>query len=165
MNTRAGTSRLITTSIVAMMTSAIWLAGGLSATADPPGNNGTVKVAGEDVGVGNDSHVGCAFTVDFYGYDMGDLYADFTIEGQAPTDGDTVWAAYVFIGGDPAGGGTDADASAAVDLSGAFNGAPHEQQGFNVKLTVHADGSQGADTKHKTFWVDCGSGEGEGEGG
>ena len=26
-------------------------------------------------------------------------------------------------------------------------------KGFHVKLTIHADGSQGADTKHKVFWV------------
>ena len=29
----------------------------------------------------------------------------------------------------------------------------HPQQGYHVKLTVNADGSQGADTKHKVFWV------------
>jgi hypothetical protein len=28
------------------------------------------------------------------------------------------------------------------------------RQGFHVKLTVHAEGSQGADTKHKVFWVE-----------
>jgi hypothetical protein len=31
------------------------------------------------------------------------------------------------------------------------------KQGFHVKLIVNADGSQGADKKHKVFWVqDCG---------
>ena len=30
---------------------------------------------------------------------------------------------------------------------------PHAVQGFHVKLTVNADGSQGADVKHKVFWV------------
>ncbi len=30
----------------------------------------------------------------------------------------------------------------------------HPQQGYHVKLTIHAPGSQGADTKHKVFWVE-----------
>jgi hypothetical protein len=59
-------------------------------------------------------------------------------------------------------GGTDHDASAPVDLTDAFSGEPHAQEGFHVRLTVQADGSQGADTKHKTFWVPCDSGEGGG---
>src|SRR5690606_18956235 len=34
---------------------------------------------------------------------------------------------------------------------------PHPQQSWHVRLTVHAEGSQGADVKHKTFWVSgCG---------
>ena len=27
------------------------------------------------------------------------------------------------------------------------------QQGFHIKLTIHADGAQGNDTKYKVFWV------------
>jgi hypothetical protein len=160
MRARRGTIRAVGVSILGML-SVIWL-GGLSAWADPPGNNGTVKVAGGDMSTGgNDSHVGCAFAVDFYGFDEGDLYADLTIEGQAPTSGGLLWIDRVFIGEDVAGGGTDLDASAWVDFSAAFAGTP---QGVHVKLTVNADGSHGADTKHKTFWVDCASGEGGGEG-
>jgi hypothetical protein len=30
---------------------------------------------------------------------------------------------------------------------------PQPQQGFHVKLTINAEGSQGADVKHKVFWV------------
>jgi hypothetical protein len=29
----------------------------------------------------------------------------------------------------------------------------HPNQGFHVKLTINAEGSQGADVKHKVFWV------------
>lgn len=152
-------TRWITTSIVTIMASAVWLVGGVS-SADPPGNNGTVKVSGGDLdGIGNEPHVGCSFTIDFYGYDQGDFYGDITIEGQEPTGGGLLWIDRAFIGGDAAGGGTDLDASAPVDLTGAFTGSSNGTQGFHVQLTVHADGSQGADTKHKTFWVDCGSGE------
>jgi hypothetical protein len=61
----------------------------------------------------------------------------------------------VFIGEDDnAGGGSQAglDASATYTLD--FDGIqPHPNQGFHVKLTIHADGAQGADTKHKVFWV------------
>lgn len=160
-NTRG--TRLVTGSVVGILASAVWLVGGVS-SADPPGNNGTVKVAGVDLdGGGNDSHVGCSFTVEFFGYDAGDLYADLTIDGHPPTGGGLLWMDRVFIGADAAGGGTDLDASAPVDLSARFVGGPHEQQGFHVKLTVHADGSTGADTKYKTFWVDCSSGEEGGE--
>ena len=35
-----------------------------------------------------------------------------------------------------------------------FDGEPHPQQGYHVKLTIHTPGSIGADTKHKVFWVE-----------
>ena len=66
----------------------------------------------------------------------------------------------MFIGQDAAGGGTDLDAQATYNLSGLLGqlGDPQPQQGYHVKLTVHADGSQGADTKYKVFWVNCDGG-------
>jgi hypothetical protein len=61
----------------------------------------------------------------------------------------------VFIGEDSAGGGTDLDASATYDLSEALADIePHPVQGHHVRLTINAEGSQGADVKHKVFWVD-----------
>jgi hypothetical protein len=127
--------------------------------ADPPGNNGTVKV--DDVAFddhpGNEPHVGCVFQIDFYGYDEGDLNADVTFEGVAPTGGGELLTDTVFIGEDSAGGGTDLDASETYDLSQALAAIePHPVQGHHVRLTVNAEGSQGADVKHKVFWVeDC----------
>ena len=63
----------------------------------------------------------------------------------------------VFIGEDDnSGGGSEAglDASETYDLTSALAGfEPHPQQGWHVKLTVNNDGSQGADVKHKVFWV------------
>ena len=61
----------------------------------------------------------------------------------------------VFIGEDDnAGGGSEAGLDASetytLDLTGI---QPHPVQGFHVKLTINAEGSQGADTKHKVFWV------------
>jgi hypothetical protein len=104
----------------------------------------------------NEPHVGCEFQVDFYGFDEGDLNADVTFESHPPTGPVQVLLTdTVFIGEDDnAGGGSQAglDASATYTLD--FTGIqPHPNQGFHVKLTVHADGSQGADTKHKVFWT------------
>jgi hypothetical protein len=46
------------------------------------------------------------------------------------------------------------DASETYDLTTVLQGfEPHPQQGWHVKLTVNNDGSQGADVKHKVFWV------------
>ena len=45
----------------------------LARPADPPGNNGTVKIDARpfDDAPNNEPHVGCSFQVDFYGYDKG----------------------------------------------------------------------------------------------
>lgn len=128
---------------------------------DPPGNNGTVKVAelGDlDAPPDNDPHVGCTFTVEWYGFDQGpDIISDVTFEMQAPTAEvvlDVDGPAQVFVGGDPASGAgtpTGLDGREAYTLE--FHGDPHAVQGYHVKLTVHTPGSQGADKKSKVFWV------------
>ena len=132
-----------------------------------PGNNGTVKVDGvvfDDL-PNNEPHVGCVFQIDFYGYDEGDLFASASFELDPPTGAmvPLLTREGIFIGEDPkAGGGSTAglDATETFDLSDAIaatGAAPHPQQGFHIGLTVHADGSIGADVKHKEFWVqDCG---------
>jgi hypothetical protein len=61
----------------------------------------------------------------------------------------------VFIGEDDnSGGGSEAGLDASetytLDLTGI---EPHPNQGVHVKLTINAEGSQGADVKHKVFWV------------
>jgi hypothetical protein len=79
--------------------------------------------------------------------------------GQAPTGkGISLLTDTVTLQNDPAGGGTDLDAERTYDLSSVIGqlGDPQPQQGFHIKLTIHAEGSIGADTKHKVFWVeDC----------
>jgi hypothetical protein len=128
------------------------------ATPNPPGNNGTIKVDREpfDSAPDNEPNVGCTFQVDFYGFDEGDLNADVTFEAHPPTgDRQVVLTDTVFIGEDDnSGGGSEAGLDASktytLDLSGIM---PHPEQGVHVKLTIHADGSQGADTKYKVFWV------------
>lgn len=170
---RSLTARASTASVLALVALAAG-AGGASAKkgdspggaqpGNPPGNNGTVKVdrAPFDDHRDNEPHVGCVFEVDFYNFDQGDLWADVSFDLHAPTGSGrlTVSPARVFIGQDPAGGhddGDDLDASQIYDLSDALaaSGAqPHPKQGYHVKLTVHADGSQGSDVKHKVFWIE-----------
>ena len=128
----------------------------------PPGNNGTIKIDGVewDNHPDNEPHVGCTFQVDFYGYDEGELFADMTFTAQPPTGkGETLTTRNINIGEDDnSGGGSEAghDAEQEITLTAAEleNFTPHPKQGYHVKLTVNADGSQGADTKHKVFWVE-----------
>lgn len=146
---------------VALLATAFALGTSGSALADPPGDNGTIKLdrLPFDTTPGNEPHVGCPFEVDFYGFDLGDLNATVTFTGHPPTGPRVVLLTdTVFIGEDAAGGGTDLDAERMYDLTGLLEqlGDGHAQQGYHVKLTVHAEGSQGADTKYKVFWVtDC----------
>jgi hypothetical protein len=142
----------------AALAAAFALAAPVSA-ANPPGNNGTIKIDGNpfDDLPNNEPHVGCLFQVDFYGYDEGDLFADVTFEAVAPTNGGTLNEPQVDIGEDSnAGGGSEAglDASVTYSVAGLIAGlTPHPQQGYHIKVTINADGSQGADTKYKVFWV------------
>ena len=136
--------------------------GGPVAAANPPGNNGTIKVDAQpfDDVPDNESHPSCVFEVDFYGFDEGALWATATFTLISPTgDTDSVFLTSdpVAIGGDPASGaGTTSglDASRTFDLNSylyEYMGA--NGKGAHVKLTVHADGATNADTKYKTFWV------------
>jgi hypothetical protein len=129
------------------------------AFADPLGNNGTIKIDNVvfDDHPDNEPHVGCTFQVDFYGYDKGDLFADVTFESHEPTGPVQVLLTdTVFIGEDDnSGGGSQAGLDASRTYTLDFDAIePHPQQGFHVKLTINADGSQGADVKHKVFWVE-----------
>jgi hypothetical protein len=130
------------------------------AGADPPGNNGTVKVDGVvfDDDPNNEPHVDCIFQIDWYGFDEGDFFSHVTFEVHPPTGKPVILLEDdVFIGEDDnSGGGSEAglDASETYDLSTVLQDfEPHPQQGWHVKLTVNNDGSQGADVKHKVFWV------------
>jgi hypothetical protein len=134
---------------------------GAPAGHNPSGNNGTVKIDNQpfDDAPNNEPHVGCRFQVDFYGYDEGDLNAKVTFVAQSPTlpagADRTLLTDEVAIGEDDASGGgseggLDASRTYELDLTGI---TPHEKQGVHVKLTINAEGSRGADVKHKVFWV------------
>jgi hypothetical protein len=103
--------------------------------ADPAGNNGTIKIDSKpfDDSPNNEPHVGCRLQVAFYGYDLGNCYADVTFSVQPPPSGkfDVVETDSVFVGEGAAGGGTDLDASRTYSLSPALGGyAVNPQQGF-----------------------------------
>jgi hypothetical protein len=131
----------------------------LNAGNNPPGNNGTCKIqeVGDNVEIpDNDPHVGCKFQIEFRGYDKDVGMAKWKLEGQAPTGKDIpVLNDEVDIGQDSAGGANDLDAIVLVDLTDKLGALepPHPNQGFHLKLTVNAPGSQGSDVKHKVFWV------------
>jgi hypothetical protein len=122
------------------------------------GNNGTVKIDSLpwDSYPNNEPHTSCTFQVDFYGYDEGDLFAKVRFWAQPPTGKKILLKAEngIFIGEDPAGGGTDVDAERTYDLTSALQEfMAHPNQGYHVKLKVYAPSSIGKDTKYKTFWV------------
>ena len=137
--------------------SALALAAPAAADGDAPaGNNGHIKIDDVAMDDGNESvpHPGCTFVVDFFGYDVGTRTATLRFEGQEPTGGGELlvdtWT-FEVVSRDT---GNELNASRTVDLSGALAGIePHPLQGWHVKLTVHVDGAQGADVKHKVFWV------------
>ena len=128
---------------------------------DPAGNNGTVKIAPYgpiDSIPNNTPHVDCHFQIEWYGFDEGaDIISQVTFAMQAPTSDvglSGTEPATVFVGGDPAtGAGTDTGFDGVQDYTLVFDGAPHPKQGYHVKLTINTPGSQGADVKHKVFWV------------
>jgi hypothetical protein len=144
--------------LAAMVVSSLAVTQLASAGPNPPGNNGSIKIDDSpfDDAPNNEPHVGCTFQVDFYGYDEGDLHATVTFEAHPPTgDRQVLLTDTVFIGEDDnAGGGSEAGLDASetytLDLTGI---EPHPNQGVHVKLTINAEGSKGADVKHKVFWV------------
>src|SRR4029453_10200391 len=160
--TRAGLLTLagVLAALSGILLAVVFGGAGASSTPNPPGNNGTIKIDGVpfDDHPDNEPHVGCVFQVDFYGYDEGDLFADVTFEVHPPTgQPEVILTDTVFIGEDDnSGGGSEAglDASETYGLSTLLQGFEQRpQQGWHVKLTINADGSQGADVKYKVFWV------------
>jgi hypothetical protein len=151
-------SKLVMIAVAVCLTAMVTFRANLaSAAPNPPGNNGTIKIDDTpfDDHPNNEPHVGCEFQVDFYGYDEGDLFAEVTFESHPPTGPVRVLLTdRVFIGEDDnSGGGSEAGLDASVTYTLDFTGIePHPNQGFHVKLTINAEGSQGADVKHKVFW-------------
>jgi LPXTG-motif cell wall-anchored protein len=137
------------------------IAGAAVAWADPPGNNGTVKINSQDVDssgdISNVPHVPCDFQVEFFGFDAGQT-ATITFTIQPPSGKDVVLLSETeTISGTPAGGGLN-DVDEVFKFSGTSFGldrfTAQPQQGFHVKLTIVSAGVPGG-LKHKVFWLQC----------
>jgi hypothetical protein len=161
------------TSRVLLAGASVALAAGMAPTVSaialdgPPGNNGTIKIDGVafDDAPDNEPHVGCRFQVDWYGFDA-NAVSSVTFELQAPTLGNPPLN-YVkqLDGDDNSGGGSEAglDGSEEYNLATLVSGVKaHPIQGYHVKLTTNTTGAQGADVKHKVFWVTGCGGSGGG---
>jgi len=123
-----------------------------------PGNNGTVKVDNIELDNqmnANEPHVGCEFAVEWYGFDPS-VTSHVTFEAQPPTgtrlllEDDVLLSSNAIPGGSPAA--FDGEELYVLDFNdGDFF---HPQQGYHVKLTINTPISNGADVKHKVFWVE-----------
>lgn len=139
----------------------VTIAGISAAWADPPGNNGTVKINSQDVDseddISNEPHVPCDFQVEFFGFDK-DQTATITFTIHPPSgDGDVLLSETQTVSDDDAAGGLN-DVDEVFQYSGTTFGLENfeaqPQQGFHVKLTVESAGLPGG-KKHKVFWLEC----------
>lgn len=143
------------------MVGAVTIAGASVAWADPPGNNGTVKINGQGVDSSNDisnvPHVPCDFQVEFFGFDQGQT-ATITFTIHPPSgSGNVLLSETRTVSNDAAGGGLN-DVDEVFPYSGTTFGlenfTAHPQQGYHVKLTIESAGVPGG-KKHKVFWLQC----------
>ena len=118
------------------------------------GNNGTVKIDGSAIGNGgggNDPHVGCAFFIQWSGFDPGPPKAQATVsfDAQPPTGNVNLLSdAFTFTS-------NNGTAGKQYDLSNAIQAAgltPH-QQGYHISVTINTTDANGSDVKAKTYWV------------
>jgi hypothetical protein len=156
------TSRVLLAGATVALAAGLVPLGAAGAVGGPAGNNGTVKIDGEDIDIAPDNqpHVGCNFRVDWYGFDQGAV-SDVEFALQPPSGWKVILTDRVTLdqgaNADNTGGGSEAgwDGSAYYDLKGVLAGAKENpNQGYHVKLTINTQPTaQGADVKHKVFWV------------
>lgn len=147
--------------LLALVSGGILLGTDGSASADPPGSNGEFVVTAQvdTFNPAMDPHLPCDVRVWFYGFDEGEAVESVVFTPWAPTAGtDPDGVTYTVTATGPTTG-TMAPQDEAnhqlnlfLDYSLAWTGAPHPQQGYNVKLDVVTGGTQ---HKSKVFWVTC----------
>jgi hypothetical protein len=128
--------------------------------ASQAGNNGTIKVDGADFDShpDNEPHVGCAFQIDFYGFEA-NVPVSMTFTLQEPTGTEVIHSEDGTLDDDDAtGGGSQVglDGQFTIDLTDALDSyEPQPNQGYHVKLTIIADDGDpyGSQVKHKVYWV------------
>lgn len=127
------------------------LGGSNSPNTPSPGNNGTVKIDDLDFDQwhDNDPHPKCVFNVKWFNFDPTLIKTTVLFEGQPPTGGNELLKrSFTFTGG------KGQNFEQTFDLTQALQSIqPQKNQGWHVKLTIHAPFSNGADEKHKVFWV------------
>jgi len=121
------------------------------------GGSGIIKLDRQpfDQAPNNEPHVGCTFQMDFYNYPEG-VTAMYAFELWPPTGREDLSSGSVELQDDPSGGGQDLDGEETVELGPALldsGAAPHQHNGWHVKLVVRARSTSGADQKQKVFWV------------
>jgi hypothetical protein len=154
-------SRTVKRALVSVVTITIALAGPVltdvaAAQEGPPGNNGTVKVDGIpfDAHPDNEPHPGCTFEIDWYNFDA-NATSEVTFETQNPTSTRLVLNDTVTLDDDANEGGDQDGLDGHREYTLDFTAADyyHPQQGYHVKLTIETTWANGADVKHKVFWV------------
>jgi LPXTG-motif cell wall-anchored protein len=152
-----------------------------SAAADPPGNNGFVKIDGlgevdgpghsvapndpDDNGPDNDPHIDCGIQLEFFDFDL-EQTADVVFWAHPPTGAVPRVAAEeelgVEISGDDAAGGSeDLDLVKTYTLDPAAFTSTHPTHGWHVVLDLTIYDAEGDPVpgaqKHKAFWFvnDC----------
>ena len=131
-----------------------------TAKADPRGNNGTFKVDGPllDTSRGNEPHVSCAFRLNFFGYDAGQL-GRISLTAVAPTPGATtrVDGLPLISTSTAKGGQYDGSYPAAGTLTAGDLGLdPSVAHHVKVRVeAINADGSEvPGGAKSKVFWLE-----------
>ncbi len=150
-----------------------------TATADPPGNNGTVKIDGTDLndgpghtqkpndpkdeGTDNDPHVTCGFELEFFNFDTGQT-ADIEFTAHAPTGKNGLLYSQNHLISDDgtAGAPNDVDEIIPFDVLADFDTSQftsvHPVHGWHVKLNITVYDALGKKVpgaqKHKVFWVE-----------
>jgi len=131
---------------------------------NPTGANGTIKIDGSifDGHPNNEPHIGgCAFQVDFYGFDVGDTASLSFYQWPGTGNKSEILTVETFIGEDGAGGGIDIDQQLRVVLDGDL-GNEHPLHGFHIRAEANVTSGDRTYTKTKVFWVtrDCDSSSG-----
>lgn len=138
---------------------AIMIAGSMIPAGAIVGNNGTVKVdniALPKVENANEPHVDCDFKIEWYGFDPSvTSHVTFTVQPPTGTTWRVLLADDVPLSDNATPGGSLAafDGERQYRLTFAPEDYLHPIQGYHVKLTVNTPFSNGADVKHKVFWV------------
>ena len=143
---------------------------GSPASADPKGNDGTVKINSTVFGNGpghsdggggapgtpsNDPHIPCSFDIEWFQFQGGETSA-VTFELWSPTKKDRTMGVSGTQSGIVLAAPGEAGLNHIEPYTLSFTGVPHPVHGYHVKITVNTEDDKpgNADKKHKVFWVE-----------